>query len=154
IVVKEPRNITRFALYPPAITGSSVALTVGETKIDLPASPTSKPRPLILERRQGKWQYQGVLGDVSLTGKRPQVQGPLDDAVSRKFLCVRGTGQAWNPAVGAWADAQLKRFTEEWRRHYHGYLPVKNDTDVTESDIRDANLILFGDPGSNPWIAK
>ena len=35
-----------------------------------------------------------------------------------------------------------------------GDLPVKNDTDVTAADVRDKHLILFGDPGSNTWIAK
>jgi hypothetical protein len=33
-------------------------------------------------------------------------------------------------------------------------LPIKNDTEVTEADVRDKHLILFGDPGSNSWIAK
>ena len=32
--------------------------------------------------------------------------------------------------------------------------PVKDDTEVTEDDVRNKHLILFGDPGSNPWIAK
>jgi hypothetical protein len=67
---------------------------------------------------------------------------------------VRGTGKAWNPAVGAWADANLNRFAYEWRRHYQGYLPVKNDTEVTDEDLQHSNLILFGDPGSNVWIGK
>jgi len=31
-------------------------------------------------------------------------------------------------------------------------LPVKDDVDVTEDDVRRSNLILFGDPGSNRWI--
>jgi hypothetical protein len=31
---------------------------------------------------------------------------------------------------------------------------VKNDTEVTEADVRDKHLILFGDPGSNSWLAK
>ena len=52
------------------------------------------------------------------------------------FLCVRGTGKAWNPAVQAWADASLKRFAYEWHRYFRGELPVKDDTDVTEDDVR------------------
>jgi hypothetical protein len=48
----------------------------------------------------------------------------------------------------------LKRFSYEWRRHYRGDLPVKNDTDITEDDVRRFNLILFGDPGSNRWISQ
>jgi hypothetical protein len=82
------------------------------------------------------------------------LQGPIDDAFTAPFLCVRGTGQPWNPAVGAWADATLRRFAYEWARYMRGELPVKDDTEVTEADVRSRSLILFGDPGSNVWIRK
>ncbi|MEN9576392.1 MAG: hypothetical protein RL514_4247 [Verrucomicrobiota bacterium] len=152
ITITEPKNITRFAIHPPALS-TAVAVTVGESKITLPLR-TVGTNGVVIERRAGKWAYSGSLEAATLTGKRPGLQGPLDDAFARPFLCVRGTGKPWNPAVGAWADANLKRFAYEWRRHYRGYLPVKNDTDVTEDDVKRANLILFGDPGSNPWISK
>jgi hypothetical protein len=86
-------------------------------------------------------------------GKRPGLQGPIDDAFATPFLCVRPTGTPWNAAVGTWAEANLIRFADEWRRHYRGDLPVKNDMEVTPEDVRKYNLILFGDPGSNRWIA-
>jgi len=35
-----------------------------------------------------------------------------------------------------------------------GDLPVKNDSEVTADEVRDKHLILFGDPGSNSWIAR
>jgi predicted esterase len=154
ITVGEPRNITRFAIHPPAISAAGLSVTIGGTKIDLPAQTSGTARPVVIQRRNGKWEYQGTLDKVTLTGKRPGLQGPIDDAFARPFLCVRGTGKAWNPAVAEWADANLKRFADEWRRHYRGYLPVKDDTKVTEDDVRSANLILFGDPGSNLWISK
>jgi len=61
----------------------------------------------------------------------------------------------WQPTRG-WLEVgmRLKRFADEWRRHYRGDLPVKNDTDVTAEDVRRCNLILFGDPGSNRWIKE
>jgi hypothetical protein len=31
---------------------------------------------------------------------------------------------------------------------------VKNDTEVTEADYADANVVLFGDPSSNKILAK
>jgi poly(3-hydroxybutyrate) depolymerase len=154
ITVNEPRNINRFAIHPPALQAPGASVTVGGTRIDLPARSSEIARPVVIERHSGKWEYQGTLDALTLTGKRPGLQGPIDDAFARPFLCVRGTGQAWNPAVGAWADANLKRFANEWRRHYRGYLPIKDDTDVTEDDVLRANLILFGDPGSNRWISK
>jgi hypothetical protein len=100
------------------------------------------------------WKCDAARAAAPLTGKRPGLQGPIDDAFTAPFLCVRGTGQPWNPATGAWADASLRRFAYEWARYMRGDLPIKNDTDVTEADVRTKHLILFGDPGSNSWIAK
>jgi hypothetical protein len=104
--------------------------------------------------QQGKsWKFVGVRAEFALTGKRPGVQGPIDDAFAAPFLCVRGTGRPWNPAVGAWAEASLRRFAYEWARYMRGDLPIKNDSEVTRP-TRTKNLILFGDPGSNPGFAK
>jgi hypothetical protein len=91
---------------------------------------------------------------LPLDGKRPGLQGPIDDAFVAPFLCVRGTGTPWNPRVAAWAEACLDRFGNEWARYFRGDLPVKDDTELTEEDLRSKNLILFGDPGSNRWMAE
>jgi hypothetical protein len=80
--------------------------------------------------------------------------GPIDDAFTNTFLCVRGTGPTWNPAVQKFADANLQRFVAEWDRYFRGELQVKKDTDVTDDDIATKSLILFGDPGSNTLIAQ
>ncbi len=107
----------------------------------------------MISRREGKWAYLGATDDGA-SGKRPGLQGPIDDAFTTPFLCVRGTGKAWNPAVQAWADANLRRFAYEWDRYFRGELPVKDDRTVTDEDVRRCNLILFGDPGSNRWIER
>jgi poly(3-hydroxybutyrate) depolymerase len=150
ISIAEPTNITRFAIRPPRLPKSSpkAIFTVGKSKIDLPKANGE----VIVEQRDGKWVLQVDRKRTVTTGKRPGLQGPIDDAFATRFLCVRGTGRAWNPAVGAWADASLDRFASEWRRHYRGDLPIKKDVDVTQDDVRRSNLILFGDPGSNRWI--
>ena len=154
ITLDEPQNITCFAIHPPAIPRIGISVMIAGSQIAIPAIDGSAAHPIIFEKRDGSWICRGTLESVRLTGKRPGLQGPIDDAFARPFLCVRGTGKAWNPAVASWADANLNRFADEWRRHYHGYLPVKNDTEVTEEDVRHSNLILFGDPGSNLWIGK
>jgi hypothetical protein len=82
------------------------------------------------------------------------LQGPIDDAFTSPFLCVRGTGQPWNPAAAAYADLALERFADEWEHYFRGKLPTKSDMAVTAEDVQTRNLILFGDPGSNAWIAK
>ena len=137
IDVKEPVNVTRFA-----ILRAATKVRIGGVEVASAAG--------VFERRDGAWRA----GAVPTEGKRPGLQGPIDDAFTSPFLCVRGTGRAWHPAVQAWSEANLRRFAAEWHRFFRGELPLKDDTDVTDEDLRRCNLILFGDPSSNGWIAK
>ena len=41
-----------------------------------------------------------------------------------------------------------------WGRFFRGHPFVKDDRDVTEADFAKYHIVLFGDPGSNSWIAK
>jgi hypothetical protein len=151
--VREPANVTRFAVYPPALQGAGRRLFIGEQEVRLPRyEAKAKPQGLVFGRHGKGWAYLGTRDSVKLTGKSPGLQGPIDDAFTRPFLCVRGTGQAWNPKVGAWAAANLRRFSYEWNRYFRGDVRVKDDTAVTPDDLRRYNLVLFGDPGSNRWI--
>src|SRR5262249_19749539 len=103
--VDEPRNVTRFALSEPVLRKAGTRLTVGGQEISLPEG--ERPRPMSFVRREGRWVRE--LAAPTGLAKRPGVQGPIDDAFSTRFLCVRGSGSPWNPAPGAWADASLKR---------------------------------------------
>ncbi len=109
---------------------------------------------LCLVREADRWRQVAEDSLDWKSGKRPGLQGPIDDAFCSRFLCVRGTGTAWQPDVQAWADASLDGFADEWRRYFRGELPVKRDVDVTADDIARCHLVLFGDPGSNSWIMK
>lgn len=154
MTIKEPLNVTRLAVLPPMLQGTR-KLRVGQADIALPAlAQGAAPAAVVIGRRDGKWTYLGDLDAAMPKGKSPGLQGPIDDAFTRPFLCVRGTGQAWNPKVQAWSDASLKRFAYEWHRYFRGDLPVKDDVAVCEDDVRRCNIILFGDPGSNVWIRK
>lgn len=150
------KNITRFAILPPMMASPAAKIRIAGAEVALPKRKVGDVElGLVFAQEQGQWKFVGPRCFYETTaGKSPGVQGPIDDAFASPFLCVRGTGTPWNPAVGAWADASLRRFGYEWARYMRGELPVKNDTDVTEADVRTKHLILFGDPGSNPWIAK
>lgn len=155
IDITELKNIAAFAIHAPMLQQAKPILRIDGQPVAIPTlAVNAAERSCVIGRRDGQWRYLGQLGDVKLAGKRPGVQGPIDDAFTSKFLCVRGTGEAWNPEVQRWADARLERFAAEWNRYFRGELPIKNDTDVTAEDVRDCNLILFGDPGSNRWIGK
>jgi len=153
IRVELPKNISRFAILPAALTGSSPKVTIGGKPVRLPSN-RSTTAALVLERRRDEWVYAGSDSQAVAAGKQPGLQGPIDDAFTSPFLCVRGTGKPWSPAVQAWSDANLRRFEYEWNRYMRGDLPVKDDTAVTDEDLRTKHLILFGDPGSNRWIAQ
>jgi hypothetical protein len=145
LVIEEPKNVLRFSILPPA-SGARRA-RIGGSRIDLPGDGA---KPVTLEERGGTWV---LVEKTAAEGKRPGLQGPIDDAFASAFLCVRGTGTPWNAKVQKWADASLERFAAEWRFWFRGDLPVKDDARVTEEDRRTRHLILFGDPGSNRWIA-
>lgn len=143
-------NITRFAIHPPLLQNVGAKLRIAGVELALPKSDEA----IVFERQADEWRCLGPRSAVTLTGKRPRLQGPIDDAFTAPFVCVRGTGKPWNPDIHAWAIANLRRFEYEWARYMRGDLPVKNDTDVTADDVKTKHLILFGDPGSNLWIAK
>ncbi len=86
--------------------------------------------------------------------KRHNLQGPIDDAFMNSFIFVRSTGTAANEAVGKWAEAELTRAIEHWRRHFRGDARVVNDVDLTDEMIQSSNIVLWGDPKSNSVLAR
>jgi hypothetical protein len=86
--------------------------------------------------------------------KTHALQGPIDDAFIDPFLLVRPTGIPWNAAVNEQALRQLARFDRLWAKFFRGHPYVKDDKDVTDADFAKYQVVLFGDPGSNKWIAK
>lgn len=152
--IAEPTNITRFQIALNQLPGKVTSLRIG-TKLFSPLPATDRPGgALLFGKHDQQWSLLSNAPSANNAIKRPGLQGPIDDAFTSPFLCVKGTGAAWNPAVQAYSDASLERFSEEWHHYMRGALPVKDDTAVTEEDLRTKNLILFGDPGSNSWIAK
>src|SRR5439155_23179868 len=113
--IDEPRNVRSFAIHPPA-SNAKIA-RIGKSEIHLVEF--EKSDPAIFEEKDGRWSQAGK---PKGEGKRPGLQGPIDDAFASPFLCVRGTGKPWNDGVQKWADANLKRFGEEWRGWVRGGL--------------------------------
>lgn len=155
IEIDAPQNITRFAVLPAALPEKGGKVRIDKKELALaPAREEAKPaREAQFVLRERNWELTSALKPDELARKRPGLTGPIDDAFGTRFLCVRGTGKPWNAQVQQYADASLKRFAYEWRRYFRGELPVVDDN-VSMHDIMNCNLILFGDPGSNPLIAR
>ena len=149
------KNISALRLEPPfgalsekaapkfVIDGTTLALEKGQSGWKV-----------TLRKTGGKWAVIAA-DDVSLsTGKRPGLCGPVDHAFMSSFIHVAPTGQPLTPAVGAWAKSELDHAKSEWRKVYRGDAPVKDDTAITDADIKNNNLVLWGDPSSNAVLKK
>jgi hypothetical protein len=48
----------------------------------------------------------------------------------------------------------MEHAIDHWRRQFRGQAPVKRDDEVSEADIANNNLVLWGDPTSNKVLAR
>ncbi len=117
-----------------------------------PRPETDRSYKVSLIRDDNGWKV-GEFSEDQLR-KRHDLQGPIDDAMMDSFVFVKPTGTSANPQVATWADAELIRAVEHWRRHFRGHARVKKDSDITPDDIKNSNLILWGDPKSNQILKK
>jgi pimeloyl-ACP methyl ester carboxylesterase len=123
-----------------------------EINIDGQALKVLSAPEITLNKADGKWAVaeSGVWAGLH---KTHALQGPIDDAFLDPFLLVRPTGKPWNDGVNQQALRTMARFDNLWGRFFRGHPFVKDDTDVTEADFAKYHVVLFGDPGSNKWIA-
>ncbi|HSH15973.1 MAG TPA: hypothetical protein VLD18_08070, partial [Verrucomicrobiae bacterium] len=92
--------------------------------------------------------------ETEILRKRPGLQGPIDDAFLDSFLMVAPSKSPFHDATARWVNAELAHATNHWRRQFRGLARVKADHAVTEADIQNHHLILWGDPSSNELIAR
>jgi hypothetical protein len=152
------RNVTAFSLNIPPnhelISNYKLRLRIDVGPPDDYTAETGKDGSLhaIFQKTGGKWRQVKTLDDG--LHKVHGLQGPIDDAFMDAFLIVKPTSAPLNDQVGKWAAAECDHAIAHWQKQFRGEAQVKSAADVTEADIRDNNLILFGDPSSNPLIAK
>jgi hypothetical protein len=138
------KNLTRLVLRE---TGKANAVHIDGQKIGVKAAPE-----MAFEKSGGTWRT----ASLRKTGLRKQhgLQGPIDDAFLAPFLVVRPTGTPWNKEAHDQAMRMLERFDRQYTLAYRGHMRAKDDKDVTPADFSKYHVVLFGDPGSNRWIAK
>lgn len=145
------------AIRRPRITfsGPGLGSKGGEPRpiLDGPPVPSDRSWTAHFRKVDGRWQLVASTDDGTLR-KRPGLQGPIDDAFMDSFLMVRPTGQPLNLKVGDWARKEMVHAVDHWRKQFRGEARIKDDTALTEADIADHNLVLWGDPSSNHVLAK
>lgn len=161
-VTVQTRGVTQLSLkmlpgWAPLDWTVPVQVTTNGTRLEVPGPRSDGSWEVQLKESSSGWQLldeDGANGSTAELAKRPGLQGPIDDAFMDSFIFVRPSGDAMHPAAGRWAQAELSRALFEWRRHFRGEARVKADTEITDEDIRTANLILWGDPKSNGVLGR
>ncbi len=159
------RNVAAWSLdfVPARAVGKGARLVVDGQDLGFHNTVFSLPPP---GQPASWWTYHAVKAGDRWTEKNPSpsasagpakrhnLQGPIDDAFMDSFVMVRPTGPTLNPAASQWAKVELAEATFHWRRYFRGAPRVKDDSAITDDDIKNSNLVLWGDPSSNKLLAR
>lgn len=85
--------------------------------------------------------------------KRARLQGPIDDAFVSQFIVIKPAGAGFHDGTDKFASASADQFAGVWDRYFRGALPVRPVSAVNTGSVVPQNVVLFGDPQSNPLIA-
>ncbi|MEE2753840.1 MAG: prolyl oligopeptidase family serine peptidase [Candidatus Latescibacterota bacterium] len=152
-------------------TKNITALTLDMSKGICPIQPGIKPEIQIDEsslngdsvEAGGSWSANLVLSDDGWTIGTPAdglrkthgLQGPIDDAFLESFLMITPTGDPLaGKAVTEWIRDEQKDAIYQWKMQFRGDARVRLDVQVSDSDIANQNLVLWGDPRSNAVLAR
>jgi hypothetical protein len=141
----------------PFAAGSQPDIVIDGTQLRGPAVADIRPWSVRLAKSAGGWRVVGD-GDAehapTTLHKRHGLQGPIDDAFIDRFLVVLPTGRPYSDETSRWVAAESQRAIDQWRKQFRGEARVKRDDGITEADVADSNLVLWGDPSSNRVLAR
>ena len=126
-------------------------IEIDGAKLEATGPASDRSWRLHLARTNGKWAI-AIARPTGLV-KRHGLQGPIDDAFMSSFLFVL-PGKAPSGDAGKRIAEESQRAIREWRRQFRGEARVKKDSEVTDEDIANHSLILWGDPASNSVMGR
>lgn len=102
----------------------------------------------------GRWQLNPPASRGDVLRKLNDLQGPIDDAFTTAFVVVPPDRASASAVREAFYQRELAYTARRWREVFRGDLPVKHAAQLTLDDLKNKNLILFGEPGTNGKIAE
>lgn len=132
-------NVAQFHAPPLVVPPkSTVTITIDDQELKLTEA------PFVYLKRDGKWtaSKERPTGLAKVIG----LHGPIDDAFLGPFFVVAPAERGDYPA------AALKQFAGIWDRYFRSALPMLKAEDYNTKG--STNLVLFGNPDTNPVIAK
>ncbi len=146
----ELENVSAFSIVlKPGENLSGVTVRIGEQSLQA-VDPGFPVEAVSLVKEEGHWAF----GEPRNSAKRQGIQGPIDDAFMSRFIVVPPDREPTVPTFARWVDFELDHFRSRWKALMRGKFIEKSSDDLNSEDIREANLILWGDPGSNEMIAE
>ncbi len=141
-------NVRRLVIDWDRKSGERLAATIDGQ--EMPTGVQSPGTFMVLEKKEGTWRLVNGVDAFRKLASNPEkyqlMSGPIDDAfMTRKFVVVV-------PSADGWAAAAQREFASLWDHYFRGTLPTLKHADYDPKS--SGNLILFGDPESNPLIAK
>ena len=145
-------GVTALTLTPPVEWASKAGW-----QISLDGQTLALPEPsneLAFRKVDSRWMPTSKAPAQGSLQKSRGLQGPIDDAFVDSFVFVRPTGPVTHPKVAEWTATELATAIEKWRINFRGEVRVVSDQEVTPELMNSANLVLWGDPGSNRVLAQ
>lgn len=106
------------------------------------------------KNRESIWSWEKNSSDKNSLRKVPGLQGPIDDGLKSRFIVVLPDNDSDSGAVQRWVREESSHFLVRWRSLMRGDPIVRKASEVSESDLKDSHLLLWGTPASNSLIAK
>lgn len=132
---------------------SKIEILIDGDQLKVPALKAELGYRVILSKSNGNWSSNKRIHAGEMK-KSHGLQGPIDDAFTNSFLFVIPTQKGSSKTFDQWVNRESKEAVLQWWRQFRGEVQSKKDSEITESDIENCNLILWGDPSSNQIIAR
>ena len=136
----------------PFFPGRAPQIVIDGQRLAGPAPASDRSWTAAFHRQGGRWKAGALPGDG--LRKRQDLQGPIDDAFMGSFVFVIPSDKPLSAQVGGWVTAEQTRAIREWRRQFRGEPRVRKDRLLTDAEIAEHNLVLWGDPQSNRIFAR
>ncbi len=98
------------------------------------------------------WQKESP-AKTSYLRKQTGLQGPIEDGFKSRFIVVLPDRNGSQSAVDRWVQREAEHFLIRWRSLMRGEAIVRKATEVTDQDMKESNLVLWGTPNSNTLMA-
>ncbi len=142
-------NLTALQLDPAATPLSGA---VRRIEIDGREAAFTVERPLYFVKTAGGWsQTTPPPQNTFPPQKSRELEGPFEHAFMSRFLLVRPTAQT---PTGLAAAAACDGFADLWKQRFGKSPRVLADQEVSDEDIADSHLVVFGGPADNQWAAR